>query len=960
MSQVNAQWRSLEELARDPEFLSRVEQEFPMLGAALSAPRDRRQALALMAASLALAGAGLGGCDGAPEGHLIPAVRMPPGIVPGAPDDYSSAHIEGGYAAGTVIKHFMGRPIKVEGNPFHPASLGATSPMAQAELLNFYDPRRSWGVTQGNLPRSRAALEQALGEQRDKLAATGGAGFVILTGASTSPTLGAGLRALRDSYPQIRWLHWEAIGRENVERGMALAYGARLELKPQLQNADVILAIDSDLLSAAPGHLRTAREFAARRNPTRAKMNRLYAIEATPSLTGAVADERFIAGPRESHRILLALSGALLGGPSVEGPPWLERIVSDLTANRGRALIHLGPDHSPEAHALVFAMNEALGGRGATYALLESAMLASSDDSLSLGALAEDMRAGRVSSLLIVDSNPSYAAPGALGFAEALGRVDFSLCLSTTPNETTAASLWAAPMIHAWEGWTDARAFDGTASVMQPQALPLYQGVEPHQMLGLLLRPDPPSAFDLVRQTWKDRLGTSVNEAWADALAQGVIPNSASPVSRRPLRDAAARARLPEPPTGATVLLLRPDPYLLDGRYADNPWLQELPRPLTKISWGNPLMISPKRARQLSLTDGDVVRIAVDGVHTTTPIVIAPGQSDDCVVALLGFGRSHAGPVGQNVGVDFFAFTGRSCGSADIQKTGATEELASTQHHSTIFVEGGVYARHGVLSQFLKDPGFVRGDQEPQPSFYEWRPKGPAAWGMSIDLNACIGCNACVVACQAENNIPVVGKAEMLREREMYWLRIDRYYEGSPESPKFNFQPVLCMHCEEAPCEPVCPVGATMHDAEGLNVMVYNRCIGTRFCSNNCPYKVRRFNYFDFAGKERRAIESRNPEVTVRARGVMEKCTFCLQRIAAARIVADREGQSASAVVTACEAACPTQAFTFGDLAAKGSEVAARRAGPLSYALLADQNTKPRVTYEAHIFNVNRGEEVKQ
>ena len=362
----------------------------------------------------------------------------------------------------------------------------------------------------------------------------------------------------------------------------------------------------------------------------------------------------------------------------------------------------------------------------------------------------------------------------------------------------------------------------------------------------------------------------------------------------------------------------------------------------------------------MSLESGDVVRIAIDGVHMTTPIVVAPGQSDDCVVALLGFGRRHAGPVGQNVGVDFFKLTGRSCGAPDIQKTGAKEELASAQHHATMSDEWGVYARNGTIAQFLNDPNFARRNEEPQPTFYEWKPEGPAAWGMSIDLNACIGCGACVVACQAENNIPVVGKAEVLREREMHWLRIDRYYEGPPELPKTNFQPVLCMHCEEAPCETVCPVGATMHDAEGLNVMVYNRCIGTRFCSNNCPYKVRRFNYFDFAGEERRAIESRNPEVTVRARGVMEKCTFCLQRIAAARIVADRDGEKASAVTTACEAACPTRAFTFGDLAAKASEVAARRAGPLSYTLLADQNTKPRVTYEARVFNVDEAKEPQQ
>ncbi|MFO1124117.1 MAG: TAT-variant-translocated molybdopterin oxidoreductase [Methylocystis sp.] len=955
MPQVNAQWRSLEELARDAQFLSRVEQEFPGLSAALSAPRDRREALTLMAAALALAGIGLEGCDGAPQGHLIPAVRQPPGIVPGMPDYYSSAHVEGGYAAGTVVKHFMGRPIKVEGNPFHPASLGATSPIAQAELLNFYDPRRSWGVTRAKLPRSRAALEQAIAEQRAQLAATGGAGFTILTGASTSPTLAAQLEALGKSYPQIRWLHWEPIGRENVQRGMALAYGARLELAPRIQNADVILAIDSDLLSAAPGHLSHAREFAARRNPTRAKMSRLYAIEATPSLTGAVADERFIAGPRETHKVLLALASALLGAPPAEGPPWLDRIVEDLKSHRGRSFIHLGPDHSPEAHALVCAMNESLGGRGAVYALVDDPSHVSSDEALSLAALVADMRASRVSSLLIIDCNPVYAAPGVLDFTEALARVDFSLCLSATPNETTAASLWAAPMIHPWEGWSDARAFDGTASVMQPQALPLYEGVDPLQMLALLLGPNAPQSLDLVRQTWKDHLGPP--DAWTDALAKGVIANSAGSVSDRPLSDAAARVQLPEPPKAGTVLLFRPDPYLLDGRYADNPWLQELPRPLTKMSWGNPLQISPRRAREMALKDGDVVRIAIDGAHATAPIIIAPGQSDDCIVALLGFGRFHTGPVGQAVGVDFFKLTGRSCGAPDIQKTGAKEELASTQHHAMIFDEGGVYARKGALAQFLKDPDFIRRDDEPQPAFYEWKPEGPAAWGMSIDLNACIGCGACVVACQAENNIPVVGKAEVLREREMYWLRIDRYYDGPPESPKTSFQPVLCMHCQEAPCEPVCPVGATMHDSEGLNVMVYNRCVGTRFCSNNCPYKVRRFNYFDFAGEERRAIESRNPEVAVRARGVMEKCTFCLQRIAAARIIADRDGEESVAVTTACEAACPTRAFTFGDLAAKGSEVAARRAGPLSYALLADQNTRPRVTYEARIVNVDETKE---
>ena len=950
MPQVNHQWRSFEQLTQDPAFLARVEQEFPGLADALATPRDRRRTLKLMAAALALGG--LGGCDaGAPSGRLIPAVRAPADIIPGVPNFYSTANVCCGYASGVVVKHWMGRPIKVEGNPNHPASLGATDVFAQAQVLDFYNPEREWEITRAGLPRGRESLARAIAQQRDILSQNHGRGFVVLTGAVTSPTLVAQLDALHNIYPEARWLLWEPISRTNVSEGGRLAYGTPVEATPLLDAADVVLAIESDLLSSAPGHLRFARDFASRRNPTRAQqMNRLYAIEATPTLTGSVADHRFVVKARDLTSIVMALAAGVLGVKGPEAPAWLTTIIADLKANTGRALIHVGPDQTPEIHALAHAMNEGLGGRGKTLELLAPVAHASSPD-FSLGRLVEDMRAGKIGSLLVIESNPVFASPQSLGFAEALRRVDFSLTLATTRTETADASLWAVPMTHAWESWSDARAYNGVATILQPQALPLYGGLEAERLLGLFVRPDPPGSLDLVQGTWRPAMGANFGDAWREALATGVVPDTAGRKT-----DAKLSADLPSlaPPSASPslTLLLRPDPNLWDGRYADNAWLQELPRPLTKLTWDNPLLISPGRALQMELQNGDKVRLTAGDASATTPIWIMPGQADDCVVALLGFGRRRVGEAGRNAGTDFFPFADHAQEAA-LEKAHGRVELAGTDHHHTIYDESGLYARSGSLAEFLKDERFLASQPDEEPTFYRWKPEGPAAWAMSVDLNACIGCNACVVACQAENNIPVVGKDEVLRQREMHWLRIDRYYQGTPEEPRISFQPMLCMHCEQAPCETVCPVGATMHDSEGLNVMVYNRCIGTRFCSNNCPYKVRRFNYFDFAGAERRAIESRNPDVTVRARGVMEKCTFCIQRIAEARAVADRENRSVGEIVTACQAACPTQALTFGNLADRESEVAKRKRSPLTYTLLAHENTKPRVTYETRILNPN-------
>ena len=949
MPPLSAQWRSLRELERDPVFLERAAREFPGLAEPLASPVERRRVLKLMAASFAMAG--LSGC-GDPGGTLIPAVRQPPGIVPSVADYYTGASVLDGYADGIVVKHWMGRPIKVEGNPNHPASLGATSAIAQALVLDFYDPHRRAALAWNAAPADRPQLLTALATQRDRVGGAHGAGFRILSGAVTSPTLARQIDALIKRYPEARWHRWDAVSRDAVRRGAMLAYGVPVSVVPHLDRADVLLAVDSDLLDGAPGRLRFAREFAARRNPARSKMSRVYAVEPTPTAIGAAADHRLVAGPREIHATMQALAAALLGAPGASGgPAWAGPMIEDLKAAHGRAFVHLGPDQPAELHALVHAVNEALGGRGETFDLIETPEHVPPQEPSSLDALAEDMRAGRVSTLLMIDTNPVYAAPGAMGFKDALRRVEFSLALSPAPDETTDAATWFVPMTHAWEAWGDARAFDGTATILQPQALPLYDGTSPHEMLELFAGYDAKPSEDIVRATWQARWKERLDDAWRDALATGVAADTASRKSGAPLRADAGRRLPPGPSGGALTVLFRPDPHLWDGRFAGNPWLLELPRPMTKLTWDNPLLIAPALAQRISVANGERVRISIGGAELTAPVWLLPGQAPDCVTAPLGFGRTEVGPAGKGAGVDYARLIGWD-GDVRIDRAEGTVPLASTEHHALIFDRAGEFVRHGSLAEFEQDPRFLHND-EAKPHLYRMKPPGPAAWAMSVDLNACIGCNACVVACQAENNIPVVGREQVMVEREMHWLRIDRYYEGDPAAPDTYLQPMLCMHCEQAPCEIVCPVGATVHDSEGLNVMVYNRCVGTRFCSNNCPYKVRRFNYFAYSHDQGRPAESWNPDVTVRGRGVMEKCTFCLQRIAAARIEGDRGDKPAGEVRTACQAACPTQVFTFGNLADPESEVAKRKQSPLDYALLDDKNTHPRVTYEGRVLNRN-------
>jgi molybdopterin-containing oxidoreductase family iron-sulfur binding subunit len=929
--------------------------EHPLQWHASAPAIGRRRALQLMAASLALAG---GACSRAPAQRVVPAVQGPEAGIGGLPLYYASAVLRDGHAQGVLIGTREGRPIKVEGNPAHPASLGATDVFAQAAVLQLWDPDRAQAVMQ-RLPGSRGgpaavstwdAFAAAWQQQATAHAADSGARLRLLTGRITSPTLRAQIAALLQRFPRARWHRHVALDDTAQREGARLAFGRVLQPVWHFDRAAFVLALAADPFSDGPGAVRHAADWVRRRAATRDRPGActLAAAEAVPGLFGARADERMALAPAGIEALLWRIAHGLFGDalPSPPGPP-PEPALAALEARWVQRLRSTGPDSlliagdclSPQAHALVHAMNQRLGAAGRTVDLIAPTDRAAEVEPLA--DLLRDCAAGQVDTLIVLDCNPLHEAAPALDVAGALQRVPFSAHLGLYRDETAQLCSWQLPLSHGFESWSDATAHDGSATVIQPAIAPLYDSRSAHELLALL-QGEQPDGHALVRAHWQagqTLKGEAFDAFWHDSLRAGVIANSAPAPLPWP------RAALPRAgPAGAMPLaaVFMRDPAVDDGRLANNAWLQELPRPFTKITWGNALLLGPATARALGLAAGDVVRATANGRTVEAPVWVHTRQAEGVVALPVGYGRRQAGRVGNGVGFD--AYPLRSDGpmpvAITLQVTGRHHAFAVTQH--TMGQDGRELARS-------VRPGEALPPEPPQASLYGAHPSPQHAWGMVIDLDACIGCNACSIACQAENNIPVVGAEEVARGREMHWIRIDHHAE--PDGAAM-FQPVPCMHCENAPCELVCPVGATVHDSEGLNVQVYNRCIGTRFCSNNCPYKVRRFNFLPYTDELTESLKAqRNPQVTVRQRGVMEKCSYCVQRITQARHQAELSGQPLADgdVVTACQAVCPTRAIHFGDLNDPKSEVVQAKASPRHYAMLGELNTRPRTTYLARV-----------
>ena len=862
----------------------------------------------------------------------------------------------------------MGRPVKLEGNPEHPATKGATDPFLQAALLGLYDPERSQGPRRLGRPASWDAFDAAMVAQATELDGRGGAGFRLLTGTVTSPTLARQIDALLERWPSARWHVSEPVNEDIRREAIRRVFGRRLQPHLMLDQAEVVVSLDADFLGPGPHQAVHAHRWALRRHAFQRGdgESRLFAAESTPSITGAMAEDRLIVAPARIAAMLQAIArgvGSAAGARpelSERERQWAEAATAALRDHAGRALVTVGAVHAPEVQGLGFLINEHIGGVGTTLRFTEPVAAEPPDGPRSIDVLVEAMNSGQVSTLAMLGVNPAYATPAGLGFRDALDRVETRVHAGLHYDETAALSHWHVPLEHELETWSDARAVDGTISIVQRLVRPFHSVRSQHSIIENLVG-RPGDQADAVRETWRAAWADRFDERWRDALFRGFVEGSAPPFvtpgsAGREFTVSAARQTNED-----LTLLVHPDPTIWDGRFATNAWLQETPKPFTKVTWGNVILISPQLAVERGIKNGDELRLTVSERAVAGPAWIMPGQEARTVAVTLGYGRKQAGRVADGLGYDAFAImpatAPRHISGATLEATGERLTVASTQLHQAM--DGYDFVRTvdpADLNAGKPDPPPGRAAAEEPgaraPTFYPVREWESPSWGMSIDLDTCIGCNACVVACVAENNVPVVGKELVAQGREMHWLRIDHYHEGPPEDPKSYFQPVPCMHCEQAPCEMGCPVNAAVHSSDGLNLQVYNRCIGTRTCSSYCPYKVRRFNWFDYTGDDPEEIRAmRNPDVTVRSRGVMEKCTYCLQRISDARITAKKEGRAIrdGEVVTACQEACPTQAIVFGDVKDPATAVSRLKAGPRDYSLLEEVNTWPRTTYLARI-----------
>ena len=993
-------WRTLEELSEDPHFEELLHREFPRHASEWDDSVDRRDFLKLMGASLALAG--LAGCGRPDESHIVPYVKQPDGMVLGKPNFYATAMTFGADAVGVLVESHEGRPTKIEGNPDHPSSLGATNAIVQASILNLYDPDRAQTVMEGGEIRAWSRFLDSAQEAATGVKAANGEGFRILTGTIASPTLAWQLKKLLALYPQAKWHQWEPAVSDGARDGAKLAFGRVVNTVYVPGKADVILSLDADFLASGPGHISYARQFARRRKlegPSDA-LNRLYVVEPTPTVTGSTADNRLPVRACDVELFARALAAKLGHGSAVslpaEAEKWLSAVASDLRRARGNALVIAGEQQSATVHAVAHAINAALGAVGTTLYYTEPVEAVPTNHLESLRELCADMDRGKVDLLVILGGNPVYDAPHDFDFVSKLKKVHTAVHLSPYFDETSAYCQWHVSESHYLESWSDSRAYDGTASIIQPLISPLYYTKSAHDVVAAFSDKPGLPPYEAVRAYWTEasaHMESPVESAWRKWLNDGVIPGTKfAPINPELKFSVTSLPAAVAIAADQVEYIFRPDPCVYDGRFANNGWLQELPKPVTKLTWDNAALVSPKFAQKKDLAHkvvsrggehgqirSTVVDIALNGSKVTAAAWTLPGQAENTVVLPLGYGRSRAGYTGTNKGFNAYVVrTSNALWSAtggQLTATGEGYSLACTQYHFNM--EGRQVLCTATLEEYRKNPAFAHEGFEMPPkddSLYKEFVYPRHAWGMAFDLNKCNGCNACVVACQSENNIPVVGKDQVMRGREMHWIRVDRYYLNTPSStvgsnagdpteysptldnPVTHFQPVPCMQCENAPCEQVCPVGATVHSAEGLNDMVYNRCVGTRYCSNNCPYKVRRFNFLRFQDWETPQLKLlRNPEVTVRSRGVMEKCTYCVQRINNVRIEAEKQSRPIrdGEIVTACEAVCPSEAIVFGDINDPNSRVAKLKAQQRNYTILGEVNSRPRTTYLAAVRNPN-------
>ena len=1031
-------WRSIEHKEGHESVVEKLDVEFPS-----GPPKfDRREALKLAGVSAGVLGA-LSSCGvpvRRPVAEILPFVRTPEKAIPGVPQRYATAMPRSQGALGLVVEANDGRPTKIEGNPLHPASLGATDVWAQAEILRMYDPARGkTPIRDGRPPEWISGAEWVVwdGYARESVDAwtkAQGQGLALIVEDVESPTRARLLQEFKNRYPKARVVHWDPLTPDATLLGAELAFGAGKRVRYDLSKTKVIFSLDADFLGSGPEHLALTRAFSKSRavesRDSVAAMKRLYSAEGLWSLTGSNADHRLRIAPSLLPNVLKALAKQLGVGfvtGDVSLPPEAEKFVAglakDLKKNGAASVVLVGERQDPALHALGHAINAALGS--AAPQILQSSFPARESMYESLAGLVKELETGAVQSVVVLEANPVYTAPGGLKFADALKKAKVLIHAGLFAEETGAKATWHLPLAHFLESWGDARAFDGTVSLVQPLIRPIFGARVGNSILAQLAGVPETSDLELLKGTWSTTgAALADGKTWRKSLHDGLVPGTTYPVVQVAPNAQAIAAKLSALPASATAAdkfdLVAPYAGVLDGRLTDTSWVMELPDGMSKLVWDNAALIAPATAEAMGIRSqvkknayvADLVELEADGRKVRAPVFVLPGVAEKTIVLSHGYGRDQ-GYVAKGVGVDVNPILGRGSSLSNVKVTrlSETRDLCSTQDHFSVpgnpfheitfaamtaqkagsperklGLDGRPLYRSGNAAEFEKDPAAIaeHGKLEEKflgPPVSASRPSQPLQlnepitydgqqWGMVIDLSSCTGCNACAIACQAENNIPTVGREQVLLGREMHWIRIDRYFMGDINAPKAVHQPVPCMQCENAPCEPVCPVSATVHDEEGLNSMAYNRCIGTRYCSNNCPYKVRRFNYLDFTHtgnvyveasvKERMKSISlqRNPDVTVRYRGVMEKCTYCTQRIEAAKIHAKQEGKDRKAlpdgaVTPACAQVCPAQAITFGNVGDLGSKVSALKKSPRNYEMLQELNVRPRTTYLARIRNEN-------